>query len=218
MVQTRKKARVTGSTLHTAIGLDILTKQKDHFHVHINGREPPLPSAQLQKLFDHGKKNEVNTFATLVSTAAPAVLQDCYAFFEVGPKFIHSSKRRNLMEVSTDGIFMCTNGHNCQNYHLHGNRKILVEVKSPFPSEDNPEIVYYEIPPRHVPQLLAEMKAYKCSELWLVCSIQRSCTVISVTLNEDLWNSIWSLVIEFYDAEKPKMQTRVHPLNSELQF
>ena len=104
------------------------------------------------------------------------------------------------------------------NYHLHGNRKILVEVKSPFPSEDNPEIVYYEIPPRHVPQLLAEMKAYKCSELWLVCSIQRSCTVISVTFDEDLWNSIWSLVIEFYDAEKPKMQTRVHPLNSELRL
>ena len=88
----RKKARVTGSTLCTAIGLDTLTKQKDHFHVHINGREPPLPSAQLQKLFDHGKRNEVNAFATLVSTAASAILQDCYAFFEVRPKLIHSSK------------------------------------------------------------------------------------------------------------------------------
>ena len=70
----REKARVTGSTLHSAI----------------NGHQAPPPSVQLQQLFDHGKKNEVNTIATLVSTAAPALLPDCYAFFEVGPKFIHS--------------------------------------------------------------------------------------------------------------------------------
>ena len=122
------------------------------------------------------------------------------------------------MEVSADGMFMCTNGQNCPNQNLHSDRKILVEAKSPFPSNENPEIVYYEVPPRHVPQLLAEMKAYDCSEIWLVCSIQRSCTVISVTFDEDLWMSMWSLVLEFYDAEKPKMQTRVHPQNSELRL
>ena len=86
----QEKARVTGSTLHSAIGLDTLTKQKEHYHVHINGRQPPSPSAQLQQLFDHRKKNGVNAISTLVSTAVPALLPDCYAFFEVGPKFIHS--------------------------------------------------------------------------------------------------------------------------------
>ena len=128
----RKKARVTGSTLRTVIGLDTLTKQKEHFHVHINGREPPPPSPQLQQLFDHGKKNEVNAFTTVVSTAAPAVLPDCFAFFEVGPKFIHSPNGRNLMEVSTDGIFMCTKGDNCPNKNLHGNRKILLGLNLHF--------------------------------------------------------------------------------------
>ena len=97
---------------------------------------------------------------------------------------------------------------------------ILIEKfwlrQSPFPSNENSKIVYYEVPPRHVPQLLAEMKAYDCSEIWFVCSIQRSCTVISVTFDEDLWMSMWSLVLEFYDAEKPKMQMWVHPQNSEL--
>ena len=106
---------------------------------------------------------------------------------------------------------MCTKGDNCPKKNLHGNRKILLEVKSPFPSEDNPELVYYEIPPRHVPQLLAEMKAYDCNELWLVCSIQRSCTLISVAFDEVLWNSIWSLVIEFYEAEKPKCKQESTP-------
>ena len=216
--QQRAKARVTGSTLRSAIGLDTLTKQKEHFYVHVNGRQPPPPSPQLQQLFDHGKKNEVNAVATIVSTIAPALLQKCYSFFEVGPKFLHSTSRQHLMEVSADGILMCSNGENCENFHIHRNRKVLVEIKSPFPNEQNPETVYYEIPSRHVPQILAEMKAYDCGELWLVCSIERSCSVISVTFDMDLWNSTWALVLEFYSAEKPKMQTRVHPENRDLRL
>ena len=149
----------------------------------------------------------MNTFATVVSTAVPALLPDCFALFEVGPKFIHSPNRLNLMEVSADGILMCTRGRTCSNHYLHGDKKILLEVKSPFPSDEIPETVYYELPARHVPQVSGEMKAYACNELWLVCSIQRSCTVISVTFDQHLWDSMWSLVVEFYDAEKPKMPT-----------
>ena len=122
------------------------------------------------------------------------------------------------MEVSPDGIFMCTKGNTCPNYHSHGDKKILIEIKSPFPTDENPETVYYAIPPRHVPQLLAEMRAFECNEIWLVCSIKTSCTVISVTFDEDLWNSMWLLVLEFYDAEKPKMQTKVHPMNLGLRL
>ena len=116
------------------------------------------------------------------------------------------------MEVSPDGIYMCSNGGvACQNYHLHGDRKILLEIKSPFPSDDVPESVYYKVPARHVPQLLAEMKAYNCFELWLVCSIKRSCSVIVVTFNHELWSSLWKLVVELYADEKPKIPTRLHP-------
>ena len=74
-----------------------------------------------------------------------------------------------------------------------------------------PESVYYGVPARHVPQLLAEMKAYNCLELWLVCSIKRSCSVIVVTFAEDLWALLWKLAVEFYTDEKPKIPTRLHP-------
>ena len=37
----RKLARVTGSTLNAALGLDTLQKQKDHHHVFVQGRKPP---------------------------------------------------------------------------------------------------------------------------------------------------------------------------------
>ena len=157
----RKKARVTGSTLRMAIGLDTLVKQKDPFHQFVIRRTPPPPTPQLQKHFDHGKKNEINAISTLISTVLPAMLPECFAFFEVGPKFIHSPQKEQLMEVSTDGFIMCANGcQDCPNYAKHGDWKIIIEIKSPYPSEDLPENVYYEVPPRHVPQLLAEMEAY----------------------------------------------------------
>ena len=62
----RKKVRVTGSTLRNAIGLDTLAKQKDHFYEKVLGRTPPPTTPQLQKMFDHRRKNEVNAISTLV--------------------------------------------------------------------------------------------------------------------------------------------------------
>ena len=62
----RKEARVTGSTLNSAIGLDTLSKQKEHHYVHVRGRKPPPIPASLQKKFDHGTKNEINATATRV--------------------------------------------------------------------------------------------------------------------------------------------------------
>ena len=116
------------------------------------------------------------------------------------------------MEVSADGFIMCANGYqDCPSYAKHGDRKIIIEIKSPYPSEDLPENVYYKVPPRPVPQLLAEMEAYNLSELWLVCCIKWSCTFISIQFDEDLWNSIWNTVTELYADEKPKMPTKIHP-------
>ena len=68
----RKEARVTGSTLNSAIGLDTLAKQKEHHYVHVRSRKPPPIPVALQKIFDHGTKNEINATATLVSTVVPA--------------------------------------------------------------------------------------------------------------------------------------------------
>ena len=74
-----------------------------------------------------------------------------------------------MMEVSADGIIMCAHGYaQCSNYHKQGDCKIIVEIKSPYPSGENPELVYYEVPPCHVPQILSEIKAYDAMEAWLL--------------------------------------------------
>ena len=207
----RKEARVTGSTLNSAIGLDMLSKQKEHHYVHVHGRKPPPIPVSLQKKFDHGTKNEINATATLVSTVVPAYLLACYSFYEVGPAFVHLESRHNLLEVSADGVLRCSHGgKDCPNYHIHGDRTILVEIKSPVPQENVTETLFYEIPSRYMPQTQAELRAYKCSELWLVCSTAMSATVIVVYYDQDLWNKFWSLVIELYEPEKPTIPTKLH--------
>ena len=62
------------------MGLDTLLKQKEHHYVFVRGRQEPPVSSELQKMFDHGTRNEINAIATLVSTIVPAYLPACFAF------------------------------------------------------------------------------------------------------------------------------------------
>ena len=76
----RKNAHVTGSTLNKAFGLDTLLKQKEHHYVFVRGHQEPPVSRELQKMFDHGTRNEIDAITTLVSTIVPAYLPACFAF------------------------------------------------------------------------------------------------------------------------------------------
>ena len=68
--------------LNNALGLDTLQKQKQHHYIHIRGREPAPVPEDLQKKFDYGTKNEVNSVATLISTVVPAYLPACFAYYD----------------------------------------------------------------------------------------------------------------------------------------
>ena len=74
----------------------------------------------------------------------------------------------------------------------------LVESKSPVPQENIAETIFYEVPARYVLQVQLQLKAYNCTELWLVCSTAISYSVIVVYFDEDLWNNIWTVVIDLY--------------------
>ena len=214
----RKRYIVTGSTLNAALGLDTLQKQKEHHYVHVRGRKPPPIPVELQKKFDHGTRNEVNATATLISTIAPAYLPACFAFYEIGPSFIHTQNGKKILEVSADGVMQCTLGEACPNYQVHGNRRILIEFKSPVPQENVAETIFYEVPNRYMPQLQSQMKAYMCDEVWLICSTSVSATTIVVYFDEDLWNNIWTLLLELYEPDKPKIPTRVHPSTKSIRL
>ena len=214
-----KEVRVMGSTLNAALGLDTLQKQKQHLYIHVRGRKPPPVSDDLQKKFDHSTKNEVNAIATLISTVVPAYLPACYAFYKVGPAFVGCNENPKLLEVSADGILQCSLGQeSCPNYHIHSDRKIVVEIKSPTPQENVAETIFYDIPNRYVPQVQSEMKAYGCLELWLICSTAISASIIVVQFDSDLWKHLWDLTVELYTVEKPNIPTKLHESVKQLKL
>ena len=173
----------------------------------------------LQKKFDYGTKNEVNGVATLISTVVPAYLPACFTYYEVGPLFVGTETHPKLLEVSADGILQCSYGNeNCPNYSVHKDRKIVVEIKSPFPQENIAETLFYEIPNRYVPQIQTEMRAYNCTELWLICSTAISATVISAQFDQKIWTTLWNLTCELYDKQKPNIPTKLHPAIKELKL
>ena len=68
----------------------------------------------------------------------------------------------------------------------------MVEMKSPFPQEHLPEEPYYDIPVRHVPQLLCEMFYFSADELLLICVTHRSITVIIVYFDQCLFENCYT--------------------------
>ena len=112
----------------------------------------------------------------------------------------------------------CSLGKDCPNYHIHSDRRILIEFKSPVLQENVAETIFYEVPNRYMPQLQSPLKAYMCEEVWLVCSTSISATTIVVYFDAELWTNIWSLLLEFYGPQKPKIPTRVHPSTKQLRL
>ena len=207
----RKTARVTGSTLYKAIGLDTLQHQKEHHYTYVCGRSEPVPDSLLSKRLKHGTENEVNIIATLVSKIMPAFLPACYGFFEVRPKIVKYGTKKLSLEVSTDGLIKCTNGVHCRNYLEHGNRKIVIEIKSPYTTEENPHVTVYKIPQRYVPQLLCECFAWDCSEGWLLVGTQQSVTCFCFYDDYTTLQKLLNTAHDLYGEVKPSIPTKLHP-------
>ena len=137
----------------------------------------------------------------------------------MGPLFVGTETHPKLLEVSANGKLQCSYGNeHCPNYSVHKDRKIVVEIKSPFPQENIAKTLFYEIPNRYVPQIQAEMRAYNCTELWLICSTPISATVISAQFDQKIWKTLWNLTCELYNKQKPKIPTKLHPAIKELKL
>ena len=86
---------------------------------------------------------------------------------------------------------MCTGANTCENKWKHRkHKKIVVEAKCIFPSDEMPEFPNYEVPIYHIPQLLCKLVAYKANELWLISFTLYSVTLIVVYFDEVLWSNV----------------------------
>ncbi|CAC5359050.1 unnamed protein product [Mytilus coruscus] len=79
----RKQAKVTGSTLYKAIGLENLSSMRDHFdNVICNLKEAPKNQFTIAAM-QHGTDNEINAMSTLVGKILPSLFPDM-EFYEEG--------------------------------------------------------------------------------------------------------------------------------------
>ena len=211
----RKKARVTGSTMFKALGFESLKAEKEHIYVFGKGRPPKDVDPEVQKYLDFGTENEIHAVATLVGCIMPVLLAPCYIFLECGPAFIHGLSRNNLIEVSVDGIVQCKNSEVCTHDH-RGRKKIAVEVKCHYPSDDFPKFLMYRLPTRYVLQMLAEMAVHGAEELWLLSYTLYSMTVSIVYFDVTLWEKLLHLTESKYGGENVSISMKLHPASKSL--
>ena len=132
----------------------------------------------------------MHAISTLVGLILPALKTKCYSFYKVGPQFIQGQNRVNLIEVSADEITECQIGPTCSNKRVPDQHKLIV-VEA--------ECIY----PIHVPQVLAEIKAYNAQQLWLLPYTLQTTTLIKVDFDPILWDKIMSLAEKKYGIPKP---------------
>ena len=127
--EVRKSVKATGSTIHKAVGLDLLKKQRSYFDEIVSGEEMQKSDAQ-QTAMDYGSKTEINAVDTLVSKVLP-VLCSSFTLYEEGTYKISVETSRPILCVSLDGSLRDGNG---SDETLAQPAKLGIETKCPFNS------------------------------------------------------------------------------------
>lgn len=79
----RKSAVATGTTLFTALGLDTLKKQQEHYDFVKFEKAKSEPTDRIKERMEHSRKKEINAGATLVGKILPCFYPS-YTFSEEG--------------------------------------------------------------------------------------------------------------------------------------
>ena len=189
----------SGSTAYAAIGLDTLKRQQEHFDRVMFGKEPQV-SEKTAQFMKHGTENEINALATLVGKVVPSLYPNlCFVeegFYEM------TTENQPFFIVSPDGSLRSS---------PLGDIKCMLEFKCPFPGKKFTTDVFYELPVRYVPQLLAEMNIGDAPEMLLLCWSDESSTLFRVLFDESLWLDILTACGNIYCIDKPRRPARLDP-------
>lgn len=99
--QARSFAKVTGSTLHAALGFNGLEFQQKHFDMVCRPIKPPELSETVKQRMQNGRENEIHAIATLASKFLPAFYPDL-GYVEEGC-YMESYQNEPFVVVSPDG-------------------------------------------------------------------------------------------------------------------
>ena len=207
----RKNVKVTGSTLHAALGLESLAEMKQHHYQFIKKRpKPPFPE-EINVRLKYGQENEKHALATVIGGLMPAYKPKCFSFQEVGSVFIQVYGDEDFMLVSPDGIVRCLGGDNCPSKKCIEDHSLLpIEAKCVFPDSTKPLQPMYNLPNRYVPQCLSEMAAYGAQNMWFVSYTVTSLSLIRVHFDEELWKLMLTVAYDLHGGAKPKVPVKLH--------
>ena len=212
-----RTAKVTGSTLFRALGLESLSDLKSHHYKFIKKRSPPEFPDDVKLRLQYGQNNEKHVIATLVGALLPGLKPNCFVFLEVGPQFVSVKGDNNFMEVSADGVIRCLNGENCDHAgHLEKENIVPIEAKTVFPDLTKPLEPHYRVPAQYVPQCLAQMAVYNTKNHWLLSYTQTSCTLLHMHFHSPLWEKMLEIVHDLHGGDKPKVPSKLHPQTASL--
>eukprot|EP00058_Branchiostoma_floridae_P000620 XP_002586108.1 hypothetical protein BRAFLDRAFT_110010 [Branchiostoma floridae] len=191
----RSSARVTGSQLHKALGLESLKAQKEYFDRAVKkaGNTPSF-SEEQKRAMAHGVEHEIDAAATLATKILPA-LEPNLLVYEEGC-IIMKQDDKPFLVVSPDRSLRSS--QNCT--------VSAVEIKCPYTAD-----VHDNIPFRYLSQLHAEMAALQCPVL-LYLSYKADCTnVFKVTADTGLWADIWQAAVSQYGGSNPVKPSHLTP-------
>jgi hypothetical protein len=203
--ELRKSAKVTGSTIHSAIGLRGLKQQKIHFQEFICG-EKQMISESIQEKMNYGTENEQHALATLVGTILPIYFPKA-SYVEEGCYIQNGKSTDALMEVSPDGSIREVKYNSDGKPYEVGECLAAVEIKCPFPTENHAG-VHYTLPTYYVAQCLAEMFVLETDHLVYMSYGKQSSTVFLLQFDAELWRIIWEEICFIYDRDDVKRPTR----------
>ncbi|CAH1798622.1 unnamed protein product [Owenia fusiformis] len=194
----RKEAKVTGSTMHNAIGLDTLKKQRAHYDKVIHGKEEDKQiNEQTRRNMEYGTKNEINAVATLTSKILPVLLPDlsyaeegCYKITMNNETFLVVSPDGKLFENPSDVTAI-----------EESKTKVSIEIKCK-PQKELMEPVAYTVYDCYIPQCLAEMNAQESDRLLFICYSEETTTCFMMKYSDSLWDLMKNECVAIYGGNQ----------------
>ena len=125
-----------------------------------------------------------------------------------------SAVHDKFMLVSPDGSMRCV--ENCQGNCV--NRlgvpfgTMALEIKCPFMPIMNKMMmpINYECPHYYAAQVLAEMRVLDGLRTMVVSCSPESLTMCYLDWNNDVWQKLWPLALEFFDMYNAAIPTQLH--------
>ena len=196
----RKKVKVTGSTVYSAVGCDGLKALNNHIDKVCNKDKNTVPPESQVKAMEHGIACEEHEIATLASVIMPFL----YPYMTYNEEGYYLE---NGIIVSPDGSLRDETG-NTLVYAFEG--------KAPV-GNDFTVKQHYKVPERYITQTLFEQKVLKATKGTLyLCWTEESTTVFIVPSSEAICEMCEDIISHIYTPQEPKRQTRLSNESKEL--